>query len=109
MLSYCGIDCEECEAFIATKGDDKILKEKVANKWSKLYETKMKPEDINCKGCKSGGQKGHYCEKMCKVSKCCIEKGFGTCAECESFVCKDLQKIFNYSIDAKKRLDCLRG
>ncbi len=108
LLAYCGINCEECEAFIAAKNDDIILKEKVANKWSKLYGTKIKPEDINCQGCKSGGQKGHYCEKMCKISKCCIENNFESCAKCESYACKDLQEIFNCFLDAKKRLDCLR-
>jgi hypothetical protein len=59
MLSYCGLNCGDCEAFIATKDNDKVLKEKVANKWSKLYGKKIEPEDINCKGCKSNGKKGH--------------------------------------------------
>ena len=44
MLSYCGIDCEECEAFIATKSDDKILKEKVKNNELKTQEA-MKVQD----------------------------------------------------------------
>ena len=109
MLSYCGLNCEECEAFVATKDNDEILKEKVANKWSKLYGKELKQENISCYGCKSDGQKGQYCGKMCKVSKCCIGKDFETCAQCESFVCEDLQEIFNYSLDAKKNLECLRS
>ena len=109
MLSYCGLNCEECEAFAATKNNDRTLKEKVAEKWSKLYGVKLKPEDIVCKGCKSTGEKGKYCESMCEVRKCCQEKNLKTCAECESFACQNLQEIFHYSLDAKKTLECLRS
>jgi hypothetical protein len=107
-ISYCGLNCEECEAFVATKNNDKILKKKVAKKWSQLYGIEMKPENIHCAGCKSTGKKGKYCESMCKISKCCTEKGIETCAQCDSFACKDLKEIFNYSLDAKKSLECLR-
>lgn len=109
MASYCGINCEECEAFVATKKNDNRLKEKVADHWSRIYGTTIRDEDIHCQGCKSIGKKGKYCEMMCKVKPCCIKKGFETCAQCESFVCSELQEIFTYSLDAKKRLECLRS
>jgi len=106
-VSYCGLNCEECEAFVATKNNDGELKKKVAKKWSHLYGIEVAPEDISCAGCKSSGKKGKYCESMCKIRKCCQQKEIETCAQCEVFACKDLQEIFDYSLDAKKNLECL--
>ncbi len=108
-VSYCGLNCEECEAFVATKNNDIELKKKVAKKWSQLYGIEVEPENISCAGCKSSEKKGKYCESMCKIRKCCQEKELETCAECDSFACKDLQEIFDYSLDAKKTLECLRS
>lgn len=36
MIGYCGLDCVQCEAFIATKNDDNALRAKVAEEWAKL-------------------------------------------------------------------------
>ena len=30
FIAYCGIDCEKCEARVATKNNDDTLREKVA-------------------------------------------------------------------------------
>lgn len=30
MIAYCGLDCEKCDAFIATKNNDNLLREKTA-------------------------------------------------------------------------------
>lgn len=48
----------------------------------------------NCLGCKSGACKG---KDTCKCFKCCREKGFSFCHECEKFPCMD-------SILIKKRI-----
>ena len=45
MISVCGLDCEKCDAFIATKNNDQALREKTAKleirkcAISKNYET----------------------------------------------------------------------
>jgi flavodoxin len=109
LVSYCGLNCEECEAFVATKNNDGPLKEKVAKNWSKLYGIKVEPKDISCAGCKSSEKKDKYCESMCKIRKCCQQKEIETCAHCEAFACEYLQEVFDYSLDAKKTLECLRS
>lgn len=48
----------------------------------------------NCLGCKSGACKG---KDTCKCFKCCQEKGFSFCHECDQFPCMD-------SILIKKRI-----
>ena len=30
LIGYCGIDCEKCDAYIATKNNDQSLREKTA-------------------------------------------------------------------------------
>ena len=36
LIAYCGLDCEICEARIATINDNNELREKVAKLWSEL-------------------------------------------------------------------------
>ncbi len=108
MTSYCGINCEECEAFIATQNQDNHLKTQVAKRWSALYGRQIKPEEVFCKGCRSKGTQGIYCHTMCPIKPCCRERQIETCAECEKFVCKDLQQVFNFCNDAKKKLMSLK-
>ncbi len=108
-VSYCGLNCEECEAYVATKTNDNKLKKKVAKKWSQLYGIVVEPDEISCAGCRSSEKKGKYCESMCKIRKCCQQKEIETCAHCDEFACENLQEIFDYSLDAKKTLECLRA
>jgi Protein of unknown function (DUF3795) len=61
LLAYCGINCDECPARIATVENDDALRQKTAEEWYKLYANilesfgihSLKPEDINCCGCRS--------------------------------------------------------
>ena len=108
MRSCCGIDCEVCEAYIATLTDNDALKEKVAKRWSDLYGKKIRPGDVNCRGCSSVGTKGIYCDTMCRIKPCCRKKGIDTCAQCPDFPCKDLAEVFRHFPDAEKRMKALR-
>lgn len=36
LIGYCGLDCEQCDARIATVNNDKALREKTAKLWSSL-------------------------------------------------------------------------
>ena len=36
MIGYCGLDCEKCDAYIATVNDDQALREKTAKLWAEL-------------------------------------------------------------------------
>ncbi|MBE6014648.1 MAG: DUF3795 domain-containing protein [Lachnospiraceae bacterium] len=43
-IAYCGLDCETCEARIATVNDDNDLRAKVAKEWSELNKADITPE-----------------------------------------------------------------
>ena len=49
-IAYCGLDCETCEAHIATVNNDDDLRIKVAKEWSELNGVEITPEMINCAG-----------------------------------------------------------
>ena len=36
MIAYCGLDCEKCDAYLATINDDQALRERTAKRWAEL-------------------------------------------------------------------------
>ena len=108
MIGYCGLDCEQCEAFIATQANDDALRAKVAEQWAKSYNAPIKPEHINCTGCQSAGVKTYYCDQMCEIRKCATAKSVSTCADCSDYPCAVLDQMLQVAPQAKATLDALR-
>jgi len=82
LIACCGIDCENCDARIATVANDNELKEKTAQKWSEMYGASgITAASINCTGCRVDGPKFSHCNN-CEIRTCVFEKGFKTCGEC---------------------------
>lgn len=44
MIGYCGLDCEKCDAYLATVNDDQSLREKTAKMWAELNNAPILPE-----------------------------------------------------------------
>lgn len=98
-IASCGIDCDKCNAFIATKNDDNSLREATAKEWSVQYNHAFKPEDINCSGCREDGAKIGHCN-VCTVRKCAISKNLTHCGECPQFPCKVLSDFLSIFPDS---------
>ena len=109
MIGYCGLDCEQCGAFIATQNNEDALRGKVADEWARLYNAPIKPEHINCTGCQSTGVKTYYCDQMCEIRKCATKKSVSTCADCSDYPCSVLDEILRMAPQAKTKLDALRN
>lgn len=107
MTAYCGLDFEECSARTALLNDDDLLREETAAEWSKLFSTDIKPEHVNCTGCKEEGIKFPHCEHGCFMRKCAMKKGFDHCAQCVDYPCEELTGFFTYAPEAKIKLDKL--
>jgi hypothetical protein len=74
MISFCGLTCTDCQAYIATQKNDDEGRRRVAEMWSKEFKTSLKPEDINCDGCLVDSEKLFgYCQ-VCEIRKCGKEK-----------------------------------
>ena len=93
MIAYCGIDCSKCETYLATQANSDTERKKVAEKCFVQYEIVIKPEQINCTGCKSDGIKCLFAESMCEIRKCNIEKSNPHCAACSEYKCEKLEII----------------
>ena len=48
LIAICGLDCEKCDAYIATKNNDQALRVKTAKLWAELNNAPILPEHINC-------------------------------------------------------------
>ena len=82
MIGYCGLDCEKCDAYLATINDDQALREKTAKLWAELNQAPILPEHIHCQGCRVDGVKTIFCDKLCAIRQCALEKGMATCGNC---------------------------
>lgn len=105
FIAYCGLDCEVCEARIATVKNDDNLRKKVAAEWSELNQTEITPQMINCTGCRVEGVKSPFCEFMCEIKKCACQKAVETCKDCsEKKNCQKLMMIAGNNKEAAKYL-----
>ena len=104
-IGYCGINCESCEARIATINDDDELRTKVSKLWSELNDIEITPEMINCTGCRVEGVKTIFCDSLCPIRQCALEKKVETCGNCpEMEKCEKLEMIFENNNEAYENL-----
>jgi len=104
IIAYCGLDCSECDAFIATQTNDFELKRKIAERWTKGLNVEFKPEDIDCRGCMSEKISG-WCTKICKIRPCAETKKVKTCAHCSDYQCGKLKEFLSNEPQAARNLE----
>ena len=105
LIACCGIDCENCDARIATVTNDNALKEETAKNWREMYNAPdITAETINCTGCRIEGAKiGHWND--CEIRKCVQNKGFNTCGDCaELDTCQIVSFVIKNVPGAKENL-----
>ena len=102
LVGCCGLDCEKCDARIATLRNDETLRKKTAAIWSELNGVTILPEVINCLGCRMKGPKTPFCDSLCAIRRCVRLKGFETCAEC-----KEKENCISLSAVTKNNPSCL--
>ena len=104
-IAYCGLDCETCEARLATVNNDDALRQRVAREWSELNGVEITAEMINCSGCRIPGAKTPYCDSLCPIRQCAMGKQIETCGSCpEMNSCEKLTMITGNNADALHRL-----
>ena len=105
MIACCGLDCEKCDAYLATIRNDQALREKTAKLWAELNNAPILPEHINCEGCRLNGPKTYFCSTLCQVRQCALGKGFTTCGDCpEMDTCQTVAMVISNNPDARKNL-----
>ena len=107
FIAYCGLDCAQCDARIATVTHDDELRIKVAKEWSELNGVDITPDMIHCTGCRIDGVKTPYCESLCPIRQCAQGKGFKICSDCDDMNrCEKIGAIIGNNALA---LDNLKG
>lgn len=105
FIAYCGLDCDNCEARLATVNDDDELRRKVAGHWSELNGVEITPAMINCAGCRLEGAKTPYCDSICPIRQCALNKGVETCGACaEIESCDKVSMIIKNNPEALRNL-----
>ncbi|MBN2381310.1 DUF3795 domain-containing protein [bacterium] len=109
MIAYCGLNCGECPAYLATQADDDEQRRKVAASWSKEFKADIKAEHINCAGClvTDGVLFGHC--QVCEIRNCGLARNVENCAFCPDYSCEKLEGFFKMVPPARKTLDSLRS
>lgn len=107
MIAYCGLDCNQCNAYKATIVNDDSLREQTAAEWSKMFGVEIKADDINCLGCKSALRIGNC--NVCGIRTCGVSKSVENCAECSDFGCKQIVDFLSMAPEAKANLESLRA
>ncbi|MCH5156211.1 MAG: DUF3795 domain-containing protein [Clostridiales bacterium] len=105
LIAYCGLDCEKCDARIATLNNDDALRQKVATLWSELNGVQITPEMINCEGCRVDGVKTPFCDRLCAIRQCAMGKKHETCGACSQLdSCQTVGKIISNNAEALSNL-----
>lgn len=88
MIARCGLLCNECPAYIATKTNDDELRRQTAAQWSEAYGHDIPPEAVNCVGClpQEGAHIGHCAE--CEIRSCAESKNVSNCGVCPDYNCE---------------------
>jgi hypothetical protein len=107
MIAFCGLDCSQCIAFLATQADDDQKRAETAQIWSKQYNADIKPEDINCDGCHSNNGRSFLHCNVCEIRRCGMEKQISNCAHCSEFACEKLSALLDYVPQAKEELNSI--
>ena len=106
MIAYCGLDCEKCDAYLATINNDQALRAKTAKLWAELNNAPILPEHINCEGCRVDGMKTVYCDNLCNSRQCALKIGVTTCGNCPDLAkCQIVGVITSNNPDALKNLE----
>ncbi|MGN1013939.1 MAG: DUF3795 domain-containing protein [Butyricicoccus sp.] len=106
MIAYCGLDCEKCDAYLATIHDDQALREKTAELWTALNHVPILPEQINCQGCRADGVKTVFCDRLCGIRQCALKKGVTTCGDCPDMAnCQTVGMILSNNPEARNNLN----
>jgi hypothetical protein len=113
LLSYCGLVCNTCPIYIATREinkDEQIKKRiEIAKACREQYGMNYGLSDItDCDGCSVGGGRLFSGCNDCAIRTCAKQKAVENCAYCSEYICQRLESFFVHDSAAKTRLDKVR-
>jgi len=110
LIAFCGLDCAQCGAYLATQANDEAAKERVAAEWRTKYNLPdLTIAAVTCDGCVTpNGRPGGYCTE-CPIRACGITRQVANCAHCADYPsCKKLAEFLGTGSVAQATLDEIR-
>jgi hypothetical protein len=108
LIAACGLDCGQCEAYLATQADDQPALERIAAKWREEYQApSITAANVACDGCMLGERHVGYCAQ-CGVRACAMGRNLDNCAACADYTCKKLEDFFQMAPQARQNLEAIR-
>ena len=85
LVAYCGLTCQGCPIYWATRENDPVKKQKIRTAIARLgqehYGVTMRPEEItDCDGCTLENGRLYSGCKQCEIRICARERKVETCA-----------------------------
>ena len=110
IIAYCGLNCGDCPAYVATQANDRGALERVAAQWREQFNSpEITADSIICDGClASNGRLAGYCS-MCEIRACAVERNVVNCAHCADYACEKLEGFFGHAEGARQTLDAIRA
>lgn len=111
MIAYCGLNCSECPAYVATQSGDPAELERVAAEWRAAFQMPdLTAESVICDAClqRDGGRLSGYCA-TCAVRACAVERGVANCAHCADYACAKLTSFWAHAPEAQATLEQIRA
>ena len=93
ILTLCGYRCDLCQFYTKNIKSEKD-KERVSQDFNRIFGYDIKPENVECVGCKNEGK---HVAASCSVRSCALEKGIENCAHCSEFICNKLESKINFT------------
>ena len=93
IQTFCGYRCDLCQFYTKNVKSEKD-KEKVSQEFKRIFGYDIKPEDVECVGCKNEGK---HADTSCPVRPCALEKGVESCAHCSECICDRLKERINFT------------
>jgi hypothetical protein len=114
MVAYCGLVCQTCPIYLATREEDKEEQARrrveIARLCREQYGMNYEPADVtDCDGCRTEEGRLFSACQNCAIRKCARQKGLEDCAHCTDYVCGKLEAFFATDPAAKARLDQVRS
>jgi hypothetical protein len=109
MLACCGLVCDTCPIYLATrtvnKEEQARMRVEIARLCKEQYGMKYEPADItDCDGCRTEGERLFSACKNCPIRNCAMQMGIENCAYCSEYACENLEAFFAKEPAAKTRL-----
>ncbi len=113
MIAYCGLTCQTCPIYLATRQQSKEqqlrMRMEIIQLCKEHYGIQYELKDItDCDGCRAESGRLFSTCKTCVIRKCARKKKLENCSQCPDYACKELVAFFETDPDAKARLDELR-